>query len=327
MESVVHRDLATRNVGFVKVSSPGSACPAWPLICSPASSDSSPATGSSATKSAPSCSKRSAKLRASRAPAIAPPTGSFSARLRAAANSILVTSTTSPSKTSSSNPSARTGKLSSIGSSTAAFHGPPERLHFPGLVGGSHSRPPEASGGSRGCWTALPQRVLQLPDRRRQACPLALQDPADQAVGLAAQHVALDLQLELRLPRLRSRSSCAHSTAIPAACSRRCNSFCSTSAKKEQGPVVAAPAAWQPRVIEPAARQAQLDPESHGVFSRPEAFWNHRARSARTEARAGTRGALIAGSAQDRTDRAQFRIVENAAAAIGAGIAGAAGHA
>ena len=74
------------------------------------------------------CSKPSAKRRASRAPATAPPTGSISARPRAVANSILVTSTTSPSKTSSSNPSARTGKQSSIVSSKAAFHGPPERL-------------------------------------------------------------------------------------------------------------------------------------------------------------------------------------------------------
>ena len=107
---------------------PSLASPHWPPICWPASSDSSPPTGTSATQSNPSCSKPSAKPRASSAPATAPPTGSISARPKAAANSIPATSTTSPSKTSSSNPSAPTGKPSSIVSSAAVPHGPLERL-------------------------------------------------------------------------------------------------------------------------------------------------------------------------------------------------------
>ncbi len=65
------------------------------------------------------------------APASPPPTGSISARHGAAANSTLITSTTSPSGASSSNPSARTGKPSSIVSSIPAFDGPLERLLGP----------------------------------------------------------------------------------------------------------------------------------------------------------------------------------------------------
>ena len=107
---------------------PGSGSPRWRPTCSPACSDNSPRTGNNATACVPFCWKRSAKPHASRAPAIAPPTGSMWAKPRAAASSILVTNTTSPSRTFSSSLSVRTGKQSSIASSTAASHGPLERL-------------------------------------------------------------------------------------------------------------------------------------------------------------------------------------------------------
>ena len=57
-----------------------------------------------------------------------PPTGSTSARLKAAASSTLITSTPSQSRTSSSNPSAPTGKPFSIDSSPAIHPAPLERL-------------------------------------------------------------------------------------------------------------------------------------------------------------------------------------------------------
>ena len=72
--------------------------------CSPASSDNSPTTGNNARAFVQFCWKRSAKRRASGAPATVPPAGSISAGRRAAASSILVTWTTSPSRTTSSNP-------------------------------------------------------------------------------------------------------------------------------------------------------------------------------------------------------------------------------
>ena len=80
------------------------------------------------------CRKRSARRRASRAPAIAPPIGSIWARRKAAASSIRVTGTTSQSTTYSSNPSARTGSISSTASPSAVFHGPIERLRRGGGV-------------------------------------------------------------------------------------------------------------------------------------------------------------------------------------------------
>ena len=70
----------------------------------PASSDNSPTTGNNARAFVQFCWKRSAKRRASGAPATVPPAGSISAGRRAAASSILVTWTTSPSRTTSSNP-------------------------------------------------------------------------------------------------------------------------------------------------------------------------------------------------------------------------------
>ena len=71
--------------------------------------------------------KLSAKHPVTAASATAPPTGSISAEHRAVANSIPAASTTNPSRTSSSSPSARTGKKSPIVSSLAAAHTLQER--------------------------------------------------------------------------------------------------------------------------------------------------------------------------------------------------------
>ena len=102
--------------------------PALPRTCWPAYRASCPATGTLATPCGPSCSKPSAKRPALRALATALRTGSISARCRAAASSISATSSTSPSRISSSRPSARTGEPLSIDSCPAIHPGPLERL-------------------------------------------------------------------------------------------------------------------------------------------------------------------------------------------------------
>jgi len=137
------------------------------------------------------------------APAIAPPIGSIWARRRAAASSIPVTSPTSLSRTSSSNPSARTGSKSSTASPTASSHGPLDRLRSGPQQGQEHCfAPRRVAPFAKSCpldWPATGEsrESFCLPASRRDPRDLQAgwnlspnQDPAHELLGAGIWSVA-----------------------------------------------------------------------------------------------------------------------------------------